>query len=162
MREKPIVCEGAGALRMRRAGQSARTTSTAAPGHQGMASGGHSAKGVAGLSLASLRLQLPQGSHARPGQLGGVTPFIGLVSVALLWGGVVSKENPRMPPCLAAFSFPCFLCDCSAATLAATFSRSGHGEPNPTQPGLGWAGAERCRSWAERPALTVAGGLSPY
>lgn len=101
MREKPIVCEGAGAVRMRRAGQRARTTSTAAPGYQGMASGGHSAKGVAGLSLASLRLHLPQGSHARPGQLGGVTPFIGLVSVALLLGGFFQgkSKDAALPGC---------------------------------------------------------------
>lgn len=70
-----------------------------------------------------------------------VSPPLSALSASLCsWGGF-SKENPRMPPCLAAFSFPCFLCDCSAATLAATFSRGGHGEPNPTRPGLGWGSA---------------------
>lgn len=79
---------------MRRAGQRARTTSTAGPGHQGMADGGHSATGVAGRSLVPVARQLPQGDSHSLGS-GRCHPLLGLGSIALLRGGFHGKTMEK-------------------------------------------------------------------
>lgn len=124
----PIVCEDAEAARMRRAGQRAWTTSTAAPGHQGRAAGGHSDNDVLGMS--------PQCPSSVTQHLAALTPLLGLVPA--LGGfrgkneGKTKKKTKKNPSCCPTWLLPALLAPSGAAApqLWQQLWMGGHGEPS--------------------------------